>query len=188
MEPRTTEQLVADSCYRCNTVLGGAEVCPQCGRKQYRVCYCGNNIPITTAVCPHCGADWSHSHRVRRKSRRNKLSYKELARFAIGGTFVALVGASVLNVIITGLAGQSLPPDQGMPGSVAVRIVLALQTVWGGIAGSFWTVVGVAGGLGPILTVAVVGCTAGIVVYLVRSGVVRVRWLHKRHKSRRRAE
>jgi len=94
-----------------------AKTCPACGRRQYRICYCGNRIPVNTAECPHCGADWSDSTRVKRKkSRSSRLNSAGLLRSAGIGAVIALVIAGLFNIFITyfaaiGVEGEALPDD-----------------------------------------------------------------------------
>jgi len=158
-------------------------VCPQCGREQYRVCYCSHRIPVIAAVCPYCGADWSHSKRVRRKSHRHSLSYRKLAQFAGVGAFVALMAAMLGNAVITGLAQHSLPADRSLPPSLIARVGLALQTVGQGLGGASRWLAQVGGGLLPVLAVSLIGAGAGVMIYLVRARVAR---LHRRTSSYKR--
>ncbi len=164
----------SDRCYHCGAVLDGAEVCPQCGRKQYRVCFCGERIPVNARVCPHCGADWSHSRRVRRKSRQQKLSYQQLARFAGLGALVAVVAAGLLHLIITGLAQRSLSPEQTLPASLLERMGLALHTIQQNLAKLGEGIMQWGGSVAVIAAVALVGAGVGVVIYLMRTGVISV--------------
>lgn len=186
MDASDTNRLVVNKCYQCDAPLGGAKVCPQCGRKQYRGCFCGHEIPITTATCPYCGADWSSSHRVHRKSRRHKLNYKKMAQFAGAGVIMTLVAGSLINMIVTGLARYSLP-DQPLPPSFAQRLILAFQTVGQSITHLFGRIVEVGGSLVSVLLLVIIGAGAGVVVYLIRGGFIRLRRKPSSHKRKRRA-
>jgi len=180
-----TDKLVADKCYRCAAPLQGAARCPQCGRKQYRTCFCGHQIPITTAICPYCGADWSSSRRVRRKSHPRKLNYKEMAQFGAVGVVVTLVAGSLVNMIITGLAHRSVS-GQPVPASFVGRVVLALQTVGHSIAYFFGQIVQMSGSIASVLLLVIIGAGAGAVVYLIRGGFIRLRRKISTHKRKRR--
>jgi len=105
-------------CYRCGRELpADAKTCSACGRRQYRICYCSNRIPVDTAECPHCGADWSDSTRVKRKkSRSSRFNSAALLRSAGIGAVIALVIAGLFNIFITyfaaiGVQGDALPGD-----------------------------------------------------------------------------
>ena len=183
----TTEQSVVERCYRCSAALEGATVCPECGRKQYRGCYCGNQIPISAPQCSYCGADWSHSSRVVRKSRRsNTLSYKTLAQSAAWGALAALLAAGLLTVIVTGLARQSPAAAQGVPASILLRVGLALQTVGTGLVAATQAAARVAAAQWPILVVGLVGAAAGAVRYLLRGAVMPSPRSHSPRKRRAR--
>jgi len=183
-----SEKLVADRCYKCNAALEGAEVCPQCGREQYRVCYCGEKIPVAARVCPYCGADWSQSHRTRRKSRHSKLDYKKLARFAGLGALATLVAAGLTNIVIASLARRSLSSHQVMPSSFLARVELALQSLGQTTMEAMQRAIDMGASLVWVFIVILIGAGLGAVTYLARSGFVRLRSPRNTHKRRSRTE
>ncbi len=183
-----SEELGADRCYKCDAALEGAEMCPQCGRKQYRVCYCGEKIPVAARVCPYCGADWSHSHRVRHKSRSSKLDYKKLARSAGLGALATLVAAGLTNIVITSIARRSLSSHQVMPSSFLARVELALQSLGQTTIGAMQRAIDMGASLVWVFIVILIGAGLGAVTYLARSGFIRRRRSRSTHKRRTRAE
>lgn len=163
-------------CYHCSAALTEAtRICPSCGRKQVRTCYCGAEIPVTARVCPHCSADWSHSRRVRRKSKSKRLDWKKLLKFAFLGSFLALIAASVLNLLITGLASRSLARGQQLPDSLIQRLGLAWAAIWTALAALGHELAEKGGGLGTLTVVLVTGAALGVVAYFLREGFWR-RW------------
>ena len=168
-------------CYHCGAALDkGAQICPYCGRKQVRTCYCGAEIPVTAEICPQCDADWSASLRVRRKSKSKKPDWQKLLKFALVGSLLSLSLASVLNLIITGLASRSLATGQQLPNSLIQRLGLALTTIWTALATLGHELAEKGGGMGPLVIVLVAGAALGVAVYLFREGFW-YRW--RRHSS-----
>jgi hypothetical protein len=98
-----TAQPSSTSCYKCQAALQpeAPEVCPACGRRQTRQCFCGTTIGRGLAVCPTCGTDWS---RIRRKSRssREPISKREFATNALLGGLIALASAGLLHYLASG--------------------------------------------------------------------------------------
>ncbi len=173
-------------CYACGRLLEpGARVCPSCGRRQLRTCFCGNLIPVTAATCPYCGADWSRAYRVRRRSRSRKLKAKYLAGYSAAGALVAVAVAAATNMIVGALAARSLPPGEGLPGSFLARVSLAWQTVRAGVQSVGARISSLGGGPLAVLAVAVAGAGAGAAAYLWRTGWLKLRWLRKRRRVRR---
>lgn len=173
-------------CYRCSTPLPeGTRICPECGRKQYRTCYCGTEIPVTAPRCANCGADWSNSYRIRRKAKPRRPNYKSVAKSAALGSAIALVAAGLLNAIVTGLASRSLAGDQQIPTSVTQKVWLAINTV-----GTILQTIGHrlaerSGGLATAIVVIIVGAGIGALTYLARRGFLRL-GKNRKHDSRRR--
>lgn len=158
-------------CYSCGTELPeGRRHCPGCGRSQFRTCYCGSSIPVTSITCPYCGADWSQSARVRkRKSRSHKTRPGQVASYALAGALAAFFLAALLNAIVSSLARRSLGPGEAMPAHPVERLVLAAQTMLT-ILGRAWEFAATHGGslLGFFL-VLVVGAAAGVLYYLAKN-------------------
>ncbi len=183
-QPETT---LVEKCYRCGTPLPeGAQVCPACGRNQYRTCYCGTLIPVIAPTCPNCGADWSQSLRIRRKS-QHQPDWKRMGKFALAGSVLAVMAAAVLNGIITGLARGSLPEDQAIPTSIFQKLGLALSTVWTALQALGQGLAEKGGGTLNTVVVVLAGALIGAGVYLAREGFVRSRRHHKYATKRRRA-
>ncbi|MCD6350968.1 MAG: zinc ribbon domain-containing protein [Armatimonadetes bacterium] len=177
------------TCYRCGAELPeGAQRCPQCGRRQTRLCYCGHSIPVTAPKCPYCGADWSTALRVRRKSRSSSWNWRLLVAYSAGGALLTIALAAITNSVVGGLALRSLPPGRtGLPASFSARLSLAMTTI-GRAAGHLYGKLAYLGG-GPwvALTVAGTGALVGAVIYLRRAGALRLRWpFSKRRVQRRR--
>ncbi len=186
MEGQPQTNLV-ENCYRCGTPLPeGSEVCPNCGRNQFRICYCGARIPVTAPTCPDCGADWSGSHRIRRKS-RHRPDWKRMAKFALAGSALAVIVAAVLNALITGLARGSLPEGQHIPNSILQKLGLALTTVWTALQALGQGLAEKGGGTLNTIAVLLAGAIIGAGVYLVREGFLRSRRRHQPPIKRRRA-
>ena len=175
-------------CYRCGTpITEGTKACPNCGRNQFRICYCSADIPVTAATCPHCGANWSDSHRIRRKARSRRLDGKRMAKFAVAGSLLALVAAGLFNAIITALARRSLLGGQEIPASIIQRLGLALNSVWMTLETLGHRLAEKGGGLGTVTVVLVAGAGLGAVAYLAREGFLRLRRQHRHPVKRKRS-
>lgn len=175
-------------CYRCGAELPPeAMVCPRCGRRQVRLCYCGNYVPVTSPRCPYCGADWSLAFRVRRKSRSRKLNWKLLGAYTAAGALASIALAALTNSIVGGLAIRSLPPGQGgLPGSFTARLALAMQTVSRAFAYFGHRVARAGGGPGVAIAVVFSGALLGALFYLYRTGHLKLRLPFGRKKVKRR--
>ncbi len=185
---QSPESNLVAKCYRCDTpITEGTKACPNCGRNQFRTCYCGADIPVTARTCPDCGADWSGSYRLRRQARSRQLDWKRMAKFAVAGSLLALVTAGVLNAIITGLARHSLPSGQEIPASVIQRLGLALNSVWMTLETMGHRLAEIGGGLGTVTVVLVAGAGLGALAYLAREGFLRLRRQHRHPVKRRRS-
>lgn len=175
-------------CYRCHAPIPeGLQHCPKCKRPQYRTCYCGNRIPITAEKCPICGADWRHSHRVTRKSRKRQLNFNKLSKFALVGALTALVVGIMGNMVIKGMAQQSLVENETLPDSYWERLKLAANAT-GAVLGTLASSIAfVAGGLAPVLLVVLGGAGLGVLIYMIHEDLIKIRWPWKKnHHSRRR--
>lgn len=161
-------------CYRCGAELpAGAKVCPECGRSQFRICYCDKEIPVNLPTCPYCGADWSQSSRVRKSRKRySKIRPRELLRSAVIGAGIA-VGITALVTIVVRyfamVANGGAPPASG--------VLIQFRLAWQGVAT-------VAAGLGAWLgtyrrafitlgAILAVGGVAGASTYLIRKSALR---------------
>lgn len=177
---------IESQCFHCEEALDAeAQVCPACGRKQHRVCYCGLRLRTDVAECPRCGADWQEIVRRKRRSRSSRVKPQKLIRSAGIGALGTLLGAALLNLIISALAARSTP-DGEIPASLLLRIDYAAQTLGQAFVTLFSRLMGV--GLGAALGVAVLGAVGGGIWYLARLGVLRwARWAaDKEHRTTRR--
>lgn len=171
-------------CYRCGARLpADATRCTNCGRKQTRICYCGNEIPVTALECPYCGADWSNARRARRKrTKSRRIKPRELAKAAGVGALASLLVLFVANILISHLAGYAANPAAPLAGypqrlGYAYEGIIKLGSSIGQTLVSHQGTLLVAGlglGLGAIL---------GAVLYMMRVGAIRI---GTRKSSRRR--
>ncbi len=175
--PDPSEVGEAGYCYRCGaTLVEGDRNCPQCGRRQTRLCYCGKEIPVTAAACPECGADWSTAFRVRRKSKTRDFSWKVTAAYAALGALAMMVLAAFVNSIVGALAFHSLPTGaEGLPAGFVDRLSLAMSTLGHAFGTIAWHLEHIGGGPIAALLLVVAGGAVGAVVYLYRAGALRLR-------------
>jgi hypothetical protein len=131
------EVLPAESspqCYHCKSLLSptAPDVCPECGRAQTRVCFCGTRISRALAICPQCGVDWSRIRRTRRRSREERRA--DASRAAIVGGAIALVVAGVAygvwRLIESGHAAAGADAARGGLTSLGAVLLHALEVVW----------------------------------------------------------
>jgi hypothetical protein len=96
------------TCYKCgaNLDLHVPNVCPVCGRRQTRGCFCGTVIRRGPVVCPECGVDWGRIRRSPRSSRK-QINSRDLAVNSIAGGLIALACAALIYFLVTG-GGQAL--------------------------------------------------------------------------------
>ena len=176
-EPDPSEVDDDGYCYRCGaTLVEGDRNCPQCGRRQTRLCYCGQEIPVTASSCPECGADWSTAFRVRRKSKTRDFSWKQTAAYAAIGALAMMTLAALINSIVGALAYHSLPVGaSGLPAGFVARLGLALSTLGNGFTGALWHLEHIGGGPVTALLLVLAGAVVGAVVYLYRAGALRPR-------------
>ncbi len=177
-EPGPSEVSDAGYCYRCGAaLLAGDRNCPQCGRRQTRLCYCGQEISVTASACPHCGADWSTAFRVRRKTKTREFNWKFTAAYAAIGALAAMTLAALINSIVGGLAVRSLPEAAaGLPAGFLARLGLALSTVGHAFTSLTWRIEHIGGGPTAALLLVLAGAAIGAGVYLYRAGALRIRW------------
>jgi len=174
------------ACYHCGAPLReGERRCPDCGRRQYRTCYCGAMLPKTAAVCETCGADWSPARRRRTLRKKRPLRGREVALYAVGGAFLAAILAAGARRLLQTLAAVAAG-SQGLPLPSGLGRQLWLVVVGGGraighaaveLASRGWQAVG-------LLAVMLLGAAAGTIWYLSRTGAIRLK--RRRHSRRRR--
>jgi hypothetical protein len=119
------------TCYHCETALPPeAELCPECGRKQYRVCYCAARIRPDLATCPHCQADWSESSRVRRTRRkgRHQGTLRGIIRSAVIGGLLSLLVIGFL-YYLTGSLAQHASGTGEAPTDLTTRVAYAWKAI-----------------------------------------------------------
>ncbi len=173
-------------CYHCETVLGSeAAVCLECGRRQYRACFCGEHIRPDAATCPHCGADWSHSARVksRRKSVKRGSAYG-IVRSAVTGALTFSAAGGFL-YLAGGRAAQGLGVEA--PPSMMIRLAYLGKSISLNASTLGQRALESAGNAHILHLLALLGIGAGLGVlsYLVRHNG----WVKSRlgpNKSRRR--
>jgi len=181
-----------ERCYHCDAPLeDDRSVCPSCGRKQLRTCFCGHQIGYGMPVCPYCGADWSASSRVRRKSKHKHLDYKKLARFAGLGALLAIViaagFAAVTNTLASYYAAQHEITISGDTG-LAARVGMAVDGLGLLFARAGQRLANVSDQLCAVLLVVGTGAAGGAIYYLYREHLWIFRKSRRKHSSRRRSE
>ncbi|MBU0610842.1 MAG: zinc ribbon domain-containing protein [Armatimonadetes bacterium] len=162
--PDAAGEATGKLCHRCGAELAlDAQVCPHCGQKQYRQCFCGQAFPSNLDTCPACGTDWVRSLRVRRRSHSGKIKPRVLVRNALLGAFIAVLAAGLLNVIVTALA-QRATPEGTVPSGIGERLYYAWYTL---ATASLKLLGALVGGLGYALLIALAGAAVGALVYLL---------------------
>lgn len=172
-------------CYHCGIELSvDTERCPDCGRRQHRICYCGKRVPVTVENCPYCGADWSGSRRVRRKSRQaRRVKSAAVLRSALIGAAIALGLMVVANILVKHFAqiggDGAVPPADIMIqlDLAAVGVQRAMSSWADGIRVQSTTI-------GSVLIGLLVGAGIGAVGYLTSIGILHLS--DKKNKSKRR--
>ena len=149
--PEAAEAVVVEAssrCYRCNAPLNPAApgVCPECGRSQTRVCFCGTTISRALTVCPECGTDWSRIRRSRRKSKEERRA--ETSRAALMGGVLALIvgglGYGLWRLSVSGQVAAGADAAGDSLSSLGTTVLRALEVAWAPLV---VFVVGAAGGL-----------------------------------------
>ena len=172
-----------EECYRCGEPIeAGEEHCPHCGRRLYRICFCGWRIPVNAESCPQCQADWSGTMRVRRKSRRHRFSSRRLGTYALVGAAAALVLAALCGWLVVKLAERALPEGKGMPAGFAEQMGLARQGAGKLVNTVGERLAGLGAGLGLAALILFVGALVGVLIYLVNEDLIRFPW--PRHSRR----
>ena len=167
----------------------GADHCPRCGRRVYRICYCGWRIPVYAERCPQCDADWSASMRVRKKAHTHKVNPKRLASYAMGGALGALLLALLLGALINSLAARTLEEGQSLPSSVTDRLGLAAVGLGQALGTLGQHFAHMSGALAVVLTILVVGAGVGAFLYFSREHLLSLelpRPGQRKHRHRRR--
>ncbi|MBM3472267.1 MAG: hypothetical protein FJX75_03210 [Armatimonadetes bacterium] len=135
--PEAAEAVIVETprqCYRCKALLHAAtpDVCPECGRAQSRVCFCGVTISRGAATCPACETDWS---RIRRSRGRSKVERRERTWRAalIGGAGALLVVGIAYGIrvfVVTGRAQYGVDAAGSAFGALGNLLLQALRMVW----------------------------------------------------------
>ena len=190
MSPETEMVEPVKACYRCGHLMAAdARKCPACGRRQYRICYCGQHIDVTAAECPHCGADWSASRRTRRsKQRSSTIKPAAMAKSAAIGAAVALALMGISQILVRYFA--RIGADAGVvPVSMSEKLSLARVGVHK--VAMFW-VESISSRSDALLGIGIgllVGAGIGVTLYLINIGTIRIQRKKKRsgrQSSRRR--
>jgi hypothetical protein len=166
---RIEEPISPDTCYWCRVPLDSDGTCPECGRRQVRVCFCGEEMAPGVDVCPACGADWRGVVKVRRRKRRRSADVLSMARYAAAGVLVALLLAALGNSIVNGLALRSAT-GTSLPEAPGDRLGLAWQTLArtsNAVASAFIERIG---GAALFVAMGIVGGLVGILLYLRNRG------------------
>lgn len=163
-------------CRWCDAPLDPDGRCPECGRMQTRICFCGQELLPDEDPCPNCGADWQGIVKVRRRKRHRRVSVLDAIGYAALGLLVAVGLAALANGIIGGLAlrnqdieNTDLPQDPGE------RLGLALATVAKTAEAMSEAVSERIGGALVFILLGVFGALVGLVIYLHREGAFTVR-------------
>ena len=181
MSSDTGSSPTTKECYRCGHVIpADAQRCPSCGRRQYRICYCGNRINVTLSSCPHCNADWSSSRRTRRtKHRSSKVQPGAVAKSAGIGALAALGMMGIFQVLVRYFARIGAETGD-IPEAMSARMQMAATGVhkvieaWlNSIAARSDALLGVGIGL-------LIGAAIGVSIYLINIGIIKF----NRKKSR----
>ncbi|MEN6642973.1 MAG: zinc ribbon domain-containing protein [Armatimonadia bacterium] len=168
--PAATAGTAPTTCYYCEAPLpAGAQVCSECGRKQYRVCFCGTTALAGLENCPSCGADWSERIKVRRRSRAVHIKPRKLLRSALIGALVTIVATAIFNLLVTALAERSIQAE-ALPAAFSAKLYYAWLTLSSATSVLFSRLLG---GAGSFLLIALLGGTVGTLFYLIHIGYLR---------------
>lgn len=173
------------TCYHCEAPLSAdAQVCSECGRKQYRVCFCGATAHAGLEQCPSCGVDWTERIKVRRRSRAVHVKPRKLLKSALIGALVTVVATAIFNLLVTALAERSIQAE-ALPAAFSARLYYAWLTLSSATSLLFDRLLG---GAGPLLLIALLGGAVGALFYLVHIGYLRLssQQEHGKHGTLRR--
>jgi hypothetical protein len=124
---------------------------------------------------------------VRRKTHSRHVNWKRLAAYAVTGALATLLLAAIANSLVGGLATRSLPVGQrGLPADFPGRLAMAFDTVRRNLGFLMDRMAGVGGGPLALVGLLSLGAGVGAVIYLGRSGTLRLRWPIRSPKARRR--
>ena len=138
-----------NKCYSCGAELKeGQEHCPECGLRQYRVCYCGTKLRRNVERCPECGANWTRISSRRRRS-AHKRKRAEVYYIAVGA-LCAVALAAIVAATVRGL-------QEG--GAAAIADGATRLAAFAGQHG-----LAIAG----VILVAAIGAAGGAVTYRLR--------------------
>lgn len=174
-------------CYRCGAHLRqGERRCPECGRAQYRTCYCGAVLRKTAAVCEACGADWSPARRRRTVRKKRPVRGRELVVNALAGALVASVLAAAAGKIVQSLAAAAAA-NQGIPvpPGLAQQLWLVVVSLAQGVSQAAHDLVARGWQFAGLLVVMLLGAGVGTLLYLGRVGVIRLKRRRRVRKRRR---
>jgi hypothetical protein len=167
--PRPLPAGAADDslCYWCQIPLDPGGDCPRCGRRQVRICFCGQDLAPDQEVCPNCNTEWRGVVKIRRRRRKRPIGGLELAGYIALGVFGALAVAALLSSAIGGLALKSAQgPD--LPEPFTQRLALAMQTLQAAAAHLGANALDRLGGLAIFIIMGIVGGALGAAIYLYR--------------------
>jgi hypothetical protein len=165
-------------CYWCQVPLDPGGDCPECGRRQVRICFCGQELSPDQEVCPNCNTEWRGVVKVRRRRRKRQVGGLEMAGYVALGIFAALALAALLNSSVGGLALKSAEGTE-LPESFGARWALAVQTVQTAVESLSDNAVSRFAGLAIFIVMGLLGGALGAVLYLRREG----RFHHHRSRS-----
>ncbi|MBP8951870.1 MAG: hypothetical protein KBI47_05735 [Armatimonadetes bacterium] len=163
-------------CRWCDAPVGADGRCPECGRTQTRICFCGQELLPGEDPCPNCGADWQGIVKVRRRKRHRRVSALDALGYGAVGLLVALGLAALLNAVIGGLALRNETVESTeLPQDLGERLGLALATIGKSLQGMSEAFSERIGGSVVLILLGLVGAVVGVVIYLHREGALTTR-------------
>jgi hypothetical protein len=166
--PQNTEA-PALQCHWCGVPLAEDVRCPQCGRRQVKVCSCGVELPPDATACPACGKEWDGVVKILRRRRRRGANGVGALRAAGLGVLIALVCTGLASALVAHLAAKSSTgPD--LPEAPSERLGLAWKTVSDTLGGMREGFISRAGGALYIVLLGLVGAMVGVFFYLRSTG------------------
>ncbi len=165
-------------CYWCEVPVSSDGRCPRCGRRQTRVCFCGQELWPGESVCPNCGADWVGMVKVRRKKRHRGRSLKGALQFTALGIAAALGLTALANWVVDHFAEESVH-EGPLPEAPAERLGLAWKTISDAAHAGYAALTGRIGNEAFVFLLGLLGGILGLLFYLRRNGA----YSHKRHED-----